>query len=55
TSVYAMAQLSKATMRGDIGGPSGRRIQVQVGGTLSWSLRVVAFETTRIKPGDWNR
>ncbi|KAF8968748.1 hypothetical protein BDZ97DRAFT_1797849 [Flammula alnicola] len=54
-SVYAMAQLSKATIPRDIGGPSGRRIQLQVGGAVSWALRVAAFVTTRIKSGDWNR
>lgn len=52
---YMMAQVSKATIPRDIGGPSGKRIKVDVNGNLGWSLRVGAFETGRKNPSDWLR
>ncbi|KAG6844261.1 hypothetical protein H0H87_008354 [Tephrocybe sp. NHM501043] len=54
-SVYAMAQVSKATYPKDAGGPYGQRIGVSVGGNLSWALRVGAFVTQRTSSSDWLR
>ncbi|KIM41936.1 glycoside hydrolase family 30 protein [Hebeloma cylindrosporum] len=52
---YAMAHLSKATIPRDMGGPSGRRIKVAVGGSAGWGLRVGAFVTGRLDSSDWRR
>ena len=48
-----MAQASKAFIPKDVNGPFGRRIGVNVGGNLSWALRVAAFVTPRNNPSDW--
>lgn len=48
-----MAHLSKATIPRDIGGPSGRRIKVAVGGSAGWGLRLGAFVTGRLNSSDW--
>lgn len=55
SKVYAMAQASKAVIPKDIGGPFGQRIGVNVGGSLSWALRVSAFMTGRVSSSDWDR
>ncbi|KAF9526218.1 glucan endo-1,6-beta-glucosidase [Crepidotus variabilis] len=52
---YAMSHVSKATIPRDIGGPSGQRMKVNVGGSLSWALRVGAFVTGRLNSADWLR
>ncbi|KAL0564533.1 hypothetical protein V5O48_017513 [Marasmius crinis-equi] len=52
---YAMAQVSKATIPKDAGGPFGQRIGVSVGGSLSSELRVGAFVTRRTNSNDWPR
>lgn len=50
-----MAQASKAVLPKDSGGPFGQRIGVNVGGSLSWALRVSAFVTGRASSSDWDR
>lgn len=52
---YAMAQASKAIIPKDVGGPFGQRIDVSVGGELSWALIVGAYVTGRVNPTDWPR
>lgn len=52
---YAMAQASKAVLPRDVGGPSGKRIGVTVGGQLNWALRVGAYVTGRVSSSDWLR
>ncbi|KAG7087652.1 hypothetical protein E1B28_013600 [Marasmius oreades] len=52
---YAMAQVSKATIPKDAGGPFAKRIGVSVGGELNWALRVGAFVTARNNPSDFLR
>ncbi|KAL0571506.1 hypothetical protein V5O48_010456 [Marasmius crinis-equi] len=52
---YAMAQVSKAIIPKDAGGPFGQRIGVSVGGSLNWALRVGAFVTRRTNSNDWLR
>ncbi|ESK96732.1 glycoside hydrolase family 30 protein [Moniliophthora roreri MCA 2997] len=52
---YAMAQLSKATIPKDAGGPFGQRIGVSIGGELNWALRVAGFVTRRTNSADWSR
>jgi len=52
---YSMAQASKAIIPKDAGGPYGQRIDVSVGGSLSWALRVSAFVTARVSSTDWLR
>ncbi|KAI0822335.1 glycoside hydrolase [Trametes gibbosa] len=52
---YAMAQASKAILPRDVGGPSGKRVGVSVGGYQSWALRVTAFVTGRTNSNDWLR
>lgn len=54
-AVYAMAHVSKATMPDDIGGPSGKRINLTFRGNLTWALRASAFVTARLNSGDWHR
>ena len=44
---YALAQLSKAILPKDAGGPFGKRIGVSVTGDQSWALVVGAFLTER--------
>ncbi|KAL1696028.1 glycoside hydrolase family 30 protein [Schizophyllum commune] len=44
---YALAQLSKAILPKDAGGPFGKRIGVSVSGDQSWALVVGAFLTER--------
>ncbi|KAE9400866.1 glucan endo-1,6-beta-glucosidase [Gymnopus androsaceus JB14] len=39
----------------DVGGPFGQRIDVSVGGELSWALIVGAYVTGRVSPTDWPR
>ena len=55
TTVYVMAQASKAVIPRDAGGPWARRIKVSLGGTRGWALRVSAFVTGRANPADWLR
>ncbi|KAG6830115.1 hypothetical protein H0H92_002164 [Tricholoma furcatifolium] len=50
-----MAQASKAVYPKDAGGPYGQRIDVSVGGSLSWALRVGAYATQRVNKSDWVR
>ena len=50
--VYSMAQASKAIIPKDSGGPFGQRIDVTIGGSLSWALRVSAFVTARVSSSD---
>lgn len=50
--VYSMAQASKAIVPKDSGGPYGQRIDVTIGGSLSWALRVSAFVTARVSSSD---
>ncbi|KAF5329265.1 hypothetical protein D9619_009010 [Psilocybe cf. subviscida] len=50
-----MAQVSKAIIPRDIGGPSGRRIKITVSGELAWTLRVVGFVTQRSSTTEWQR
>ena len=50
-----MAQASKAVIPKDAGGPYGQRINVSVGGSLGWTLRVSAFVTARVSSTDWLR
>ncbi|KJA25268.1 glycoside hydrolase family 30 protein [Hypholoma sublateritium FD-334 SS-4] len=52
---YSMAQASKAVIPKDAGGPYGQRINVAVGGSLGWALRVSAFVTARVSSSDWLR
>ncbi|KAK0238073.1 glucan endo-1,6-beta-glucosidase [Armillaria nabsnona] len=52
---YALAQASKAIIPKDKGGPFGKRVQVDVGGNLSWALRVGAYVTGRTSSSDWLR
>ncbi|KAF8883226.1 glycoside hydrolase family 30 protein [Infundibulicybe gibba] len=52
---YSMAQASKAVIPKDPGGPFAQRIGVSVGGSLNWSLRVIAFVTRRVSSSDWPR
>ncbi|KAF9531517.1 glucan endo-1,6-beta-glucosidase [Crepidotus variabilis] len=52
---YSMAQVSKAIIPKDAGGPYGQRIGVSIGGTLGWALRVGAFVTARTSSSDWLR
>ncbi|KAF9264506.1 glycoside hydrolase [Marasmius fiardii PR-910] len=52
---YAMAQVSKATIPKDSGGPFAKRIGVRVGGSLNTELRVGAFVTGRTNSADWSR
>ncbi|KAF5362729.1 hypothetical protein D9758_011677 [Tetrapyrgos nigripes] len=52
---YAMAHASKAIIPKDAGGPFGKRVRVNIGGSLSWALRVSAFVTRRNNPSDWLR
>ncbi|KJA25337.1 glycoside hydrolase family 30 protein [Hypholoma sublateritium FD-334 SS-4] len=49
---YSMAQASKAIIPKDSGGPYGQRIDVTIGGSLSWALRVSAFVTGRVSSSD---
>jgi hypothetical protein len=51
--VYAMAQLSKAVIPRDDGGPFGQRIGLSVGGGKGWALRAVAFRTGRSSSAEW--
>ncbi|RXW16993.1 hypothetical protein EST38_g8860, partial [Candolleomyces aberdarensis] len=44
---YALAQISKGTIPRDIGGPTARRIGVEVQGTIAGSLRAGAYVTHR--------
>lgn len=53
STVYSMAQASKAIIPKDAGGPFGQRIAVSVGGSQSWALRVTAFVTRRVSSSDW--
>jgi hypothetical protein len=55
STVYAMAHVSKATIPHDIGGPSGKRISLTVGGNSNWALRASAFVTARLNSADWPR
>jgi hypothetical protein len=50
-----MAHVSKGTIPRDIGGPTARRLTVNVEGSLSWALRVGAYVTYRAKSTDWLR
>ncbi|KAF8069316.1 glycoside hydrolase family 30 protein [Lyophyllum atratum] len=52
---YSMAQVSKAIIPKDAGGPYGQRIGVSVTGNLNWALRVGAFVTRRVSSTDWLR
>ncbi|KAF7358940.1 Glycoside hydrolase family 30 protein [Mycena sanguinolenta] len=52
---YSLAQVSKAIIPKDIGGPWGQRIEVSVGGSLNWALRVGAYATGRVSSSDWTR
>ncbi|KAF8896227.1 glycoside hydrolase family 30 protein [Infundibulicybe gibba] len=52
---YSMAQVSKAVIPKDAGGPFAQRIGVSVGGSLNWALRVIAFVTRRVSSSDWLR
>jgi len=54
-TVYAMAQLSKAVIPKDAGGPFAQRIGVTVGGSQGWALRVGAYVTRRTSSSDWLR
>jgi hypothetical protein len=53
--VYSMAQASKAIIPKDVGGPSGQRLGVSVGGSTGWGLRVGAYVTHRASTSDWSR
>ena len=55
STVYSMAQASKAILPRDVGGPWGKRIGVSVGGTLGWGLVVGAYVTGRVSSSDWLR
>jgi hypothetical protein len=50
---YAMAQVQKAVLPKDVGGPMGKRIGVNVGGNEGWALRVGAYVTGRKSSTDW--
>ena len=50
-----MAQLSKAVIPKDAGGPFAQRIGVTVGGSQGWALRVGAYVTRRTSSSDWLR
>jgi hypothetical protein len=50
-----MAQVSKAIIPKDAGGPFGQRIGVSVGGSVGWALRVGAYVTSRSSSSDWLR
>ncbi|KAI0670921.1 glycoside hydrolase [Trametes maxima] len=52
---YVLGQASKAILPRDVNGPFGQRIGASVGGSLSGLLRVIAFETGRVKASDWKR
>ncbi|KAJ6566886.1 glycoside hydrolase family 30 protein [Mycena capillaripes] len=52
---YSLAQVSKAIIPKDDGGPWGQRIKVSVAGSLNWALRVGAYATGRVSSGDWTR
>ncbi|KAJ7029706.1 glucan endo-1,6-beta-glucosidase [Mycena alexandri] len=52
---YSLAQASKAIIPQDDGGPWGQRIEVSVGGSLNWALRVGAYATGRASSSDWTR
>ncbi|KZV72582.1 glycoside hydrolase family 30 protein [Peniophora sp. CONT] len=52
---YNLAQAARAVNPKDVGGPYGQRIEVTLGGSMSWALRVTAFVTERISSSDWNR
>ncbi|KAH6912001.1 glucan endo-1,6-beta-glucosidase [Coprinopsis sp. MPI-PUGE-AT-0042] len=49
---YAMAQASRAIVPREAGGPSARRIGVEVQGDLNWALRVGAYVTYCANPAD---
>ncbi len=53
--VYSMAQASKAIIPKDSGGPSGQRIDVTIGGSLSWAPPRVRLCTARISASDFLR
>ncbi|KAH6906980.1 glycoside hydrolase superfamily [Coprinopsis sp. MPI-PUGE-AT-0042] len=50
---YAMAQLSKAVIPRNDGGPFGQRIGLSVGGSKGWALRAVASRTGRTSSTEW--
>ncbi|KAJ6491902.1 glucan endo-1,6-beta-glucosidase [Mycena sanguinolenta] len=52
---YSLAQVSKAIIPKDVGGPWGQRVNVSVGGSLNWALRVGAYATGRVSSSDWTR
>ncbi|KAJ7064054.1 glycoside hydrolase family 30 protein [Mycena amicta] len=52
---YALAQVSKAVIPKDAGGPWGRRIGVTVQGSKASTFAVTAFSTKRTSSSDWNR
>ena len=54
-TVYSMAQLSKAIIPKDAGGPFAQRIGVTIGGSQGWALRVGAYVTRRASSSDWLR
>ncbi|RXW18288.1 hypothetical protein EST38_g7567 [Candolleomyces aberdarensis] len=52
---YAMAQVSKAILPQDDGGPFGQRIGTAMKGGKGWALRVSAFVTRRPSQDEWAR
>jgi len=52
---YILGQTARAIVPKDVGGPFAQRVDVSVGGSENWALRVAGYVTGRNNPSDWLR